>query len=64
VLDTKGATIKTLLIGKVAAGASSVTWDRTDSSGRRVGNGKYRVQVQASDTHGDIASAAIDVTAK
>jgi len=64
VLDSKGATIKTLLIAKVAAGASSVTWDRTDSNGRRVGNGKYRVQVQASDTHGEVVSAAIDVTAK
>ena len=64
VLDSKGATIKTLLIGKVAAGASSVTWDRTDSNGRRVGNGKYRVQVQASDTAGEVALAAIDVTAK
>ena len=64
VLDSKGATVKTLLSGEVNAGASSVTWDRTDSSGRRVGNGKYRVQVQASDMHGEVASAAIDVTAK
>jgi hypothetical protein len=64
VLDSKGATIKTLLIAQVAAGASSVTWDRTDSNGHRVGNGKYRVQVQASDTHGEVVSAAIDVTAK
>jgi hypothetical protein len=64
VLDSKGTTIKTLLVGKVGAGTSSVTWDRTDNNGRRVGNGKYHVQMQASDGHGEVASAAIDVTAK
>jgi len=45
--------LRTLLADAVEpAGALSVTWDRKDATGRRVGKGNYRVQVDVVDAAG------------
>jgi hypothetical protein len=59
ILTGKGALVRTLLSGvATAAGSGSVTWDRKDASGRRVGKGTYSVRVDAVDASGQLASAS------
>jgi len=41
VYDVSGEQVRTLAAGTVAAGDHSVTWNRTDDSGRTVANGTY-----------------------
>jgi hypothetical protein len=41
VYNAAGALVSTLVNGMVETGSRSVTWNRTDNSGRRVANGSY-----------------------
>jgi hypothetical protein len=41
VYDATGALVRTLVNGTVEPGSQSATWDRINSSGRRVSNGSY-----------------------
>jgi hypothetical protein len=41
VYDATGSLVRTLVNGTVEPGSQSATWDRTNSSGRRVANGSY-----------------------
>jgi hypothetical protein len=41
VYDATGALVRTLVNGTFERGGQSVTWDRTNSSGRQVANGSY-----------------------
>jgi len=41
VYDATGSLVRTLVNGKIEAGSQSVTWDRTNSNGRRVASGTY-----------------------
>lgn len=43
-------------------GRYSVTWDGTDSAGKRVAQGKYLINVEAAREHGGHAYQAIEVT--
>lgn len=63
VTDGKGNLIRTLASGAVKAGANSVTWDRTDNTGKRVGNGTYQIRITAA-AGSSTASATVSVTAK
>jgi flagellar hook assembly protein FlgD len=41
VYSASGSLVRTLVNSMVGAGNRSVTWNRTDNSGRRVANGSY-----------------------
>jgi flagellar hook assembly protein FlgD len=41
VYDAAGLLVRTLVNGTLERGSQSATWDRTNSSGRRVANGAY-----------------------
>ncbi|HTW90683.1 MAG TPA: FlgD immunoglobulin-like domain containing protein [bacterium] len=47
VYDAAGSLVKTLVKGKVAPCELTVTWDRTDNSGRRVADGTYFYRLTA-----------------
>jgi hypothetical protein len=54
VLGNTGTIVKTLMSGaKEPSGSLKLTWDRTDSAGRRVRAGEYTVKVRAEDPAGD-----------
>jgi hypothetical protein len=54
VLGNSGAIVKTLLTAaNKPSGAVKLTWDRTDSAGKRVRAGQYTVKVRAEDPAGD-----------
>jgi len=48
ILNSKGAIVKTIMSSSVSSGTVSASWDRTNSSGRKVGKGTYSVRVDAS----------------
>lgn len=59
VVDSKGNLVKTLLdAAPRSAGSVSVTWDRTNASGRKVRAGTYTVRVDATDAAGTSAASA------
>jgi hypothetical protein len=41
VYDVAGSLVKTLVKGRITPGEQTVTWDRTDDTGRRVADGTY-----------------------
>jgi hypothetical protein len=58
VLSSKGSLVRTLLSkAPQQAGPVSSTWDRTDSAGRKVKRGTYKVTVNAVDATGQSASS-------
>jgi hypothetical protein len=63
ILTSKGALVRTLLsAAPTPPGAVSVTWNRKDSAGRKVGKGSYRVQVDATDGDGVRTSVSASFT--
>jgi hypothetical protein len=47
VYDATGSLVRTLVNGTVEPGSRTATWDRTNSSGRRVANGSYFYRLTA-----------------
>ncbi|RMI04697.1 MAG: T9SS C-terminal target domain-containing protein, partial [Calditrichaeota bacterium] len=49
VFDVTGRRVRTLVNGKLPAGAHRVVWDGTDDGGRAVAGGVYFYRLQAGD---------------
>jgi len=64
VYDADGNTVNTVDLGSLSAGASSFTWDCTDSSGATVEAGSYTFAVSAVDTSGNSVSVSTGGTAE
>ncbi|MBC7376942.1 MAG: flagellar hook assembly protein FlgD [Burkholderiaceae bacterium] len=58
VLNSGGATVRTLSLGKQDTGVRSFSWDGLDSSGNAAPQGDYKVRVTAT-----LAGKAVDATA-
>jgi flagellar basal-body rod modification protein FlgD len=52
VLDSNGATVKTLTGGAASAGAGSIAWDGTNDAGTQQASGVYSFSVSATDASG------------
>ena len=52
IVDSAGQVVRTLDLGRQAAGDKSFEWDGQDLNGRRLPNGKYSFQVAATDSSG------------
>lgn len=52
--DSDAGYVRTMQIGSLSAGEQTITWDATDDSGNLVPDGKYRVDIQAVDTDGNV----------
>ncbi|NYT26271.1 flagellar hook assembly protein FlgD [Alcaligenaceae bacterium] len=51
IMDNAGKVVRTLELKDYAAGVHSIEWDGTDAVGATVPDGRYSVQVTASDIH-------------
>lgn len=50
--DASGAAVKTLTLGRTAAGDGSIAWDGTDNNGRQLPAGTYSVAVTGGNVDG------------
>jgi flagellar basal-body rod modification protein FlgD len=55
--DSSGKTVTTLNQGSQTAGSHIITWNGLDSSGNKLADGTYTVQVSATDTSGNAVTA-------
>ena len=58
IVSGKGALVRNLLLNaETPAGQVSALWDRKDATGRKMGRGTYRLEVEAVDAAGQRATA-------
>lgn len=61
VLGLSGRVVKEWTVGELAAGTAALSWDGTDSQGRRVPAGTYRVEAWAENDLAEKAVATVTV---
>jgi len=62
ITDSNGNVVRTLNLGAHAAGATTIPWDGTDSTGATVAQGTYTVTVTATNVAGSPVPVTQNVT--
>ncbi|MFO0728288.1 MAG: flagellar hook assembly protein FlgD [Myxococcota bacterium] len=57
ILDTNGNTVRTLKLGARGSGETAVDWDGLGEDKKKLADGKYRVEVVATDAQGNSVDA-------
>jgi len=59
ILDSSGKPVRTMTLNNLAAGANPITWDGKTDTGAAAAQGRYSVQISASNINGGTVGSAI-----